>query len=209
MIHPVYPFYTVRFFYPFAFCSTWKQVVSPPQFPRMQHSLTVWDMTVSTFLESWIPRSNSSSFLSSLPSFLPPSCLLLCFHGLHHSSASWPPLLGPFNHIWHSHTHIYTHLSVSKPQTHMNVDTHTNPLWAECTLVSPHTGFVASVGILWLVWAEDSGGFPSCPPKTLLPSFSLSVYLFLFSRFLFSSSLPCPPLPASPIRPQGQKYPVV
>lgn len=170
-------------------------------------SQTVWDMTVSTFLESSIPRSNNPSFLPSLPSFLPPSCPLLCFRGLHHSSASWPPLLGPFNHIWHTHTQK---INVCTPQTHSNVDTHTHPLWAIGSLVSPRTGFVASVGILWLVWAEDSGGFPAALQR-LRSSFSPSNSLFLPFSFplFFPFLLSFLPPPCSYVRPQGQKYPVV
>lgn len=44
--------------------------VTSAEFPRIHQSPppTVQDMTVSAFLESQIPRSNNSSFLSSLPS---------------------------------------------------------------------------------------------------------------------------------------------
>lgn len=148
-------------------------------------------MTVSTFLESWIPRSNNPSFLSSLPSFLPPSCPLLRFRGLHHSSASWPPLLGPFNHIWHTHTSKCVHTT----DTHKCRHTHTPIVGRR----HPRQSSYWFCGFSWNFMVGLSGGFwrlSSCPPKTPLLSFSPSISLFLpfsFPLFFLSSSLSSPP----------------
>lgn len=105
-----------------------------------------------------------------------------------------------------------THTSkcVCGTDTHTQMWTH--KLWAEGTLVSPHTGFEASVGILWLVWAEDSGGFPAALQSLLSPLSlppSLCSFPSAFLSFSFPPLFPLPTLPALPTRPQGQKYPVV
>lgn len=103
----VCPFYNVWF--SSSLCKT-GGVSSPTErfpecIPLSPSTVWEWDKTVSTFLECWIPRSNNSSFPPSHPSFLsflPPLCPLLHFRGLRHTSASWPALLGPFNHTWHT-----------------------------------------------------------------------------------------------------------
>lgn len=215
MTHKVYPFITCEFLIRLqsaAHLNRWCHL------RRSSQNATLSPRLCGTRLSahSWRAGSPEATIPpSSLPSL--PSCrprvLSFRFRGLHHSSASWPPpRFGPFNHIWRSHTRV----NVRTPQRHTNTDTHAHTSTHTAIMGSRHprqihTGFVASVGILWLVRAEDSGGFPAALQR-LRSSRSISLFLPLSFPLFFS--LPplfplCPHPPAVPARPQGQKYPVV